>query len=247
MGIKILMSADSEAFDINKREAYDTTLCLIRKMQHRGHDLLLVYPTDYDLDNPPKTKKVRYIKGELMIDSADDGISAYRFLGPAPEISQEDVVPDGDLFLVFGDGEMTGEMDDVVDDQYSFLKSLRDAGTIGRFLNDPDAEERTIKSALIGIDKNIPVGITYQPQTMDELEYLLKHNAFLVKKPVFGCKGRGVEKISIDNYQDVDLDNSVFQEVLEGPEKRIILFNKNLMVSRMALPSFHASPINTPT
>jgi len=234
----IVVSVNSEAFDVLGNGHYDTTLSLAREIKKRGYDVLFVSPTDYDYQNPPKAKRICGISGDMDIRREGDNGRFYCFMGPESSVVYTDEIPEAALFLIYGTEEMTGKLDGMHEEHYSFLRALRDNGRIGKFLNDPTAERKTVKDAFCEAYDSIPMGRTYMFRTQKELIEALGEYGVLVKKPIFGCRGRGVEKISASDVEKIPSDEEVgsyvFQEFVKGPEKRLILFNKELIVSRIA-------------
>ena len=186
-------------------------------------DLRLVHPSDYCI-NDMSIRMVYRREGERLIP-----------LG-------EHITPSGDLFIIYGDETSKARGVDFGRKQYALLKRLQDLRRFNHFLNPPHAEENTMKDMLVNLYAE---GFTHIPFTAHfsglwDLTESLKEYSQLVAKPIFGCRGTGIRIIKTEQEAEdlakrIDdlFKEYVFQEVLDGPEKRIVILNRQLLCSRI--------------
>ncbi|MBU1199213.1 MAG: hypothetical protein KKF46_03990 [Nanoarchaeota archaeon] len=219
---KIVYMSVEEGFLESSQDSYLTSKRIVRKISELV-TLFLVHPADYDL-NSMKIKNVYLFEGEKLKQEKNSHI------------------PQGDMFIIYGDETSKNVGLDFGRSQYAFLKKLQEQGNFKHFFNTPQAEENTMKDALVEFSKNhiLQIADTFRFNDYETTEDMLHKYGSLVLKPIFGCRGSGVHLIHrLDDLQklDVGLDfikgNYVLQEPLQGPEKRLVLLGGSLLCSRV--------------
>ena len=185
-------------------------------------ELVVVHPRDYNNE-----------KGTIK--------RGYRFVNSSriEEILKEHK-PEGDMFIIFGDETSKNIGLDFAKKQYDFLDNLKKNKNFRYFFNNPDAEKSTLKSYLIEISKDASFGVarTYSFENRDSISRLLDQYGTIIMKPIFGCRGAGVRKLSsIEDIfkipDDVLKADYIFQEPLEGDEKRVVILDNEFLCARI--------------
>ncbi|MBU0758376.1 MAG: hypothetical protein KKF44_09985 [Nanoarchaeota archaeon] len=211
-----------EGFEKSPEHNYRSSKTIIGKLQSIV-DLTLVHPGDYDLES-----------GEILAGYTWDG---------GPELTQTHGrhIPTGDLFIIVGDETSKNIGVTLGRKQYAFLKGLEERGSFRHFVNRPSTEEMTLKDALIdlGRDRMLNVAKTFLYESDAQVDGLLQQYGALIVKPIFGCRGVGVQRIeSLDDLETAQIpdcrrEEHILQEHLPGPEIRIILLGGQLIASRI--------------
>ncbi len=189
------------------------------------HDLILVHPGDFHPQEAAVSRSFRYLEpGKL-------------------EIIPRKHLPEGDLFIVYGDETSKNPGLDFGRQFYSSLRNLRRQERFPYFLNDPDAEEATLKDYLAELYEqgDFSVAATFHYLNKENSQRLLEKHGQLVFKPIFGCGSAGVHKISsLDELDELDRlgseeevrKNYAIQELLNGSEIRVIILGGEFLCSR---------------
>ena len=149
------------------------------------------------------------------------------------------VSPAADLWIVYSDGYYLdhrklgfGRRRDFFGAQVEFHRRQLDAGNVGRIVNDPAVESRTLKSWLATLDsgryRTIPTRVF---SSIAEVSDFLKSEGAIVAKPDWGGAGMGAQKMldatDVRRFErrlerdGEDLGDYCFQPYLPGDEKRL--------------------------
>ncbi len=218
------MSVEKD-FHLAPPKLYRTSRKIIEKLNDIS-DLTLVHPGDYDISS-----------GRILAGHKSLGPTKIKqVLGPH--------VPEGDMFIIYGDETSKNVGLDFARNQYKFLRNLKQNGNFSAFYNEPETEERTLKDALVELSKDdsLCIAKSYFFQNDEQVNQMLSTYGSVFLKPIFGCRMAGVQKISsLDDLKNLNIPESelqgnyILQEPLVDPEnteKRIIILDGNHLVSR---------------
>ena len=173
-------------------------------------------------------------------DFARGLVHAYRRIrgGRFDEVGM--VAPEADLWIVYSDGYYLDHQSrgfarrrDFFNAQVDFHQAQLDAGRVGRVINDPVVEARTLKSWLASVDATahriIPTRVF---SSMDEVYDFQKDEGAIVAKPDWGGAGVGAHRLlnerdvrrfaqALADAQDTHLSEYCFQPYQPGDEKRL--------------------------
>ncbi len=221
---KIVYMSVEEGFEktpVDKK--YETSRLVMELLNARPDvDLVLVHPGDYNLNDGSINR-------------------AFDFVNPTTiKQSKSSHFPSGDMFIIYGDETSKNAGLDFGRNQYSFLKNLKQNNSFSYFFNEPETEELTLKDGLIklSIDDSLPVAKTVYFDSFDQTKELINQYGSIIIKPIFGCAGAGVNKLSlIEDIFNLDVSendlqgNYVLQEPLFGDETRITLLDGKFLWS----------------
>ena len=149
------------------------------------------------------------------------------------------VPPVADLWIVYTDGYYLdhralgfARRRDFFDAQADFHRRQVDAGNVGRVINDPEVETRTLKSWFATLDsdkyKTIPTRVF---SSIDEVGDFQRSEGAIVAKLDWGGAGMGahrmVDETDVRRFESAleaggeDLGDYCFQPYLPGDEKRL--------------------------
>lgn len=150
------------------------------------------------------------------------------------------VAPAAHLWIVYSDGYYLDQRAlgfarrrDFFDAQIDFHQRQLDAGNVGRMINEPAVEARTLKSWLSGLAaEEYRVIPTRLFASIDEVYDFRKSEGALVAKPIWGGAGGGARRLVSENdvqrFQDelnksadAELGDYCFQPYRPGDEKRM--------------------------
>ena len=150
------------------------------------------------------------------------------------------VRPAAHLWIVYSDGYYLdrralgfARRRDFFDAQIDFHQRQLDAGNIGRMVNEPAVESRTLKSWFVGLPtEEFCVIPTYLLASIDEVYECRRNEGALVAKRIWGGGGAGVRRLSSDNdvrcfqeelakWGDDEIGDYCFQPYCPGDEKRL--------------------------
>ena len=173
-------------------------------------------------------------------DWADGRVRAYKRTrgGRFEDVGM--IVPAADLWIVYSDGYYLdhralgfGARRDFFQALMAFHQRALDSGRVGRLVNEPRVEARTLKSWLASLDaadyRLIP---TYRFSSIDEVHDLRKQQGAIVAKLDWGGGGYGAQRLldekavrrfgtELAARADCDLRDFCFQPYLPGDEKRL--------------------------
>ena len=173
-------------------------------------------------------------------DFAAGRVRAYRRVrgGRFAEVGM--VVPLADLWIVYSDGYYLDHRAlgfprrrDFFRAQMEFHQAQVDAGRVGRVVNEPHVEARTLKSWFASLDADayrvIPTRLF---SSIDEVQDFRKRSGEIVAKLDWGGAGSGAWRLASDgdvrrfaealgNRTDRDLRDYCFQPYRPGDEKRL--------------------------
>ncbi|MFP4189533.1 MAG: RimK family alpha-L-glutamate ligase [Candidatus Woesearchaeota archaeon] len=183
------------------------------------YDLHLVHPCEYDLET-------------LTVGAS------YQYESPDKKtLKQPRHTPEGDLFIIFSDGSNRNRGLDFALREYEFLNTLKQENMFQYFFNEPETEEKTLKSGLIELSENDDMIAETQSFTKENVEEMTGKYGSVVAKPIFGSQMAGVQLLhSLDDIKgDISYfeENYVLQEPLEGYEKRIVVMDGRPLFSRI--------------
>lgn len=183
-------------------------------------DLLVLTAGDYDFDKG-LVRAYRRIRGGKFEDAGM-------------------VAPSADLWIVYSDGYYLDHRalgfatrSRFFDAQIEFHQKQLDAGNVGRVINEPAVEARTLKSWFTGLDPTdhriIPTRLF---SCMDEIYDFQKAAGAIVAKLDWGGAGVGAHRLSSESdvrrfeqrlaeARDTDLSDYCFQPYQPGDEKRM--------------------------
>jgi glutathione synthase/RimK-type ligase-like ATP-grasp enzyme len=148
------------------------------------------------------------------------------------------VEPAADLWIVYSDGYYLDHRalgfdrrKDFFDAQIAFHQNAVDTGTVGRVVNAPAVETRTLKGWLATLDADaFRVVPTRVFSSIDEVHDFRRAAGTIVAKPDWGGGGGGVQRLAgehdVQRFADVlargdeDLRDYCFQRYCPGDEKR---------------------------
>jgi hypothetical protein len=176
-------------------------------------------------------------------DYAKRKISAYRRVpgGKFEKIGMQ--TPQADLWIVYTDGYYLdwnalgfNDRNELLDAQFTIHEECLSNGSVRRMINTPRAERHTLKAWFTGLDLleyNIPE--TYTRHAIEKVNHLLARDNCLIAKPSWGGGMVGVHKI--DTYEQLvqfaAREDYIFQEFLNGPEKRLWFLGDQVVAARV--------------
>lgn len=197
------------------------------------------------------SKKIVHLLNEqyelILVNPGDfDPVEAtvhqfFKYLGPGKlEAVSEKHVPEGDLFIIYGDETSKNPGLIFGRNFYSCLRNLRSQRRFPRFLNDPDTEESTLKDYLVKLrsEGEFSIADTFDQVDVEKAQELLDRYGQLVFKPIYGCGSAGVKKISsLDELGELGEDSKiksdyVAQELLGGSEMNVVILDGDFLCSR---------------
>ncbi|MFW5852983.1 MAG: ATP-grasp domain-containing protein, partial [Nanoarchaeota archaeon] len=184
-------------------------------------DLHLVHPCEYDLDSMSVKASYHYNSPTELIEASGRH------------------TPEGDLFIIFSDGSNRNRGLDFAKKEYEFLKILKDEGYVNKFFNEPETEEKTMKSGLVELCKDTKLKIANTLDfSVENAESMIKEYGSAVAKPIFGCQMAGVMLLKdAGEIREDDIEylnqNYVLQEPLSGDEKRVVVMDGSVLMSRV--------------
>lgn len=198
---------------------------------HRSTDLLVVPVDGYDLGSG-RVRAYRRTRGGRFED-----------LGM--------IAPAADLWIVYSDGYYLdhralgfGRRGDFLRARLEFHQRQVDRGTVGRVINAPGVEARTLKSWFATLDpETYRIIPTYRFSTIDEVHDFRRHAGAIVAKLDWGGGGAGAQRLldredvqrfgaALAADPDRDLADYCFQPYLPGDEKRLWYVGGRLVAGR---------------
>ncbi|HEY9784580.1 MAG TPA: hypothetical protein V6D17_04195 [Candidatus Obscuribacterales bacterium] len=194
-------------------------------------DVVIATAGDYDFKNG-RVRAYRRIKGGHF-----EGIGMIR--------------PRADLWIAYSDGYYLDHRKLGFKKRRHFLEAqihLHSAaiasGDVGRMINSPSVEKRTLKSWFSQLDcAKFNVIPTYTCKSLAEVSDLRKEQSAIVAKLNWGGAGQGCVRLSSDDEvkrfaskleesDDIDLSDYCFQPYLPGDEKRFWFVGGKVVAAR---------------
>jgi len=194
-----------------------------------NYDLHIVHPREFNFNSGT-------VSGSYGINISEKYVDFYSRKGEHE--------PSGDLFFIFSDGSAHNLGLNFMNEFYTFLKNLKNRGNFEHFVNEPETEEKTLKSYLPVLSQELN-GIAKTRIFSEEDFYdMISTYGSTILKPIAGCRMRGVsllksEKDLLDIMSKYSLNaaylsnNYVLQEPLFGDEKRLIVVGGEYLSSRV--------------
>ena len=162
------------------------------------------------------------------------------------------IAPAADLWIVYSDGYYLdhrargfAKRRDFFRAQIEFHQRFLASGAVGRVINEPAVEGRTLKSWFAGLDSAVYRTIpTFVASSLDEVHDLVKGGQGIVAKPDWGGAGLGAHRLlsesdvrrfgeGLGKGRDHELSDYCFQPYRPGDEKRVWFAGGHCVAGRL--------------
>jgi hypothetical protein len=163
------------------------------------------------------------------------------------------VRPSADLWIIYSDGYYLNFKElgfekriELLNAQFGFHEEFIASGAIHRMINTPDGERHTLKNWFAELDPvTYQIGKSYLCRSAADVHGLVLRLGCVIAKPNWGGGMLGVVKLDNDQairgfIQRIEecggaetLEDYVFQDLMDGPEKRLWFLGDEIVAARI--------------